>query len=169
MRFYIRIVDSINEWVGKISCWFLVPLVFITAFEVLMRYFLKRPTIWAWDVNIYIFAFLIFFSGGYTLLHNGHVTVDVLTINLPRRIQAILNIITSVFFFTGIAALFFGGWDMFKMSWKVKETMPTLLALPYYWMKLLVPAGCILLIMQGVSELFKNIIVLTGKSGIERL
>jgi len=163
MRRFILIVDTINKWIGKTFCWLMVPLVCITTIEVIMRYVFKRPTIWAWDLNIQIFAAITFLSGGYALLEKGHVTVDVLTINMNRRKKAVLNILTSAFFFFGIGALMIGGWEMFLMSWKVKETMPTIWAPPYYWMKLLVPLGCFFLIFQGISEFFKNLLILLDK------
>jgi len=164
MRWFIRIVDSMSEWIGKIFCWLMIPLVFITAFEVFMRYLVKRPTIWAWDLNIQIFAMITFLGGGYALLEKGHVTVDVLTLNMPPRRRAILALFTSFFFFFGIGALMIGGWEMFMMSWKANESMPTIWAPPYYWMKLLVPLGCFLLILQGISEFLKNIYILFGKN-----
>lgn len=163
MRWFIRTVDGMNQWIGNIFCWLMMPLVFITALEVFMRYVVKKPTIWAWDVNIQIFAAITFLGGGYSLLEKGHVTVDVLTINMQKRNKAILDIVTSAFFFFGIGALMYGGWEMFMMSWKCKEAMPTIWAPPYYWMKLLVPLGCLLLLLQGLSDLFKNIFIFIGK------
>ena len=167
MRLFILIVDTMNKWIGKTFCWLLVPLVCITTLEVIMRYVFKRPTIWAWDTNIQIFAAITFLGGGYALLEKGHVTVDVLTLNMSPRKKAFLHILTSVFFFFGIGAVMIGGWEMFLMSWKVKETMPTIWAPPYYWMKLLVPLGCFFLILQGLSELFKNVLILFGKTDIK--
>ena len=164
MRWYIRIVDTISEWIGKIFCWLLIPLVLITALEVFMRYVMKQPTIWAWDLNIIIFAAITFLGGGYALLEKGHVTVDVFTIRMSPRNQAILSLITSLLFFIGIGTLMIGGWEMFLMSWKVKETMPTIWAPPYYWMKLLLPLGCLLLILQGISEFLKNLYIIFDKN-----
>ena len=164
MQRYIHIVDSISEWIGRVFCWALIPLVFITAFEVFMRYIMKHPTIWAWDTNIQIFAVITLIGGGYTLLTKGHVTVDVFTINMSERKQAILAILSSFFFFFGIFVLIIKGWDIFIMSWKVKETMPTVWAPPYYPMKLLVPVGCFLLLLQGISEFLKNINTILGKN-----
>jgi TRAP-type mannitol/chloroaromatic compound transport system permease small subunit len=166
MQWYVRIVDKMNEMIGKIFCWLMLPLVCITALEVFMRYVVKRPTIWAWDVNIQIFAAIIFLGGGYALQEKAHVTVDVFTINMDVRKQAILNLITSFFFFFGIVVLMIGGWEMFKMSWKVKECMPTIWAPPYYWMKLLVPLGALLLLLQGISEFIKNLYILFAKKQV---
>ncbi len=163
MKWYIKMVDTLNEWVGKIFCWLLVPLVCITALEVFMRYVMQRPTIWAWDVNIQIFAALTFLGGGYALLEKSHVTVDVFTIKMSPRMQAVVHLITSSIFFFGVVILIIKGWEMFMMSWKVGERMPTIWAPPYYWMKLLVPLGSFLLLLQGSSEFLKNLYILFAR------
>lgn len=146
----------------------MLPLVLITCFEVFMRYVMQQPTIWAWDLNIQIFALIIFLSGAYALRHKGHITVDVFTINMAPRKKALLSLLTSFFFFFGICALMILGWEMFLMSWKVNENMPTIWAPPYYWMKLMVPVGCFLLLAQGVAEFFKDLLILFTKTETSR-
>ncbi len=168
MRWYIHAVDTLSEWIGRILCWLMVPLVFVTAFEVFMRYVMKHPTIWAWDVNIQIFAAITFLGGGYALLTKGHVTVDVFTIKMNKKKRALLEIITSVVFFFGMGVLMIKGWQMFLMSWKVKENMPSIWAPPYYPMKFLVPLGCFLLILQGISEFLKNLDTILRKDNEEK-
>ena len=66
MNTVIRVIDKTNEWVGKAVSFLLIPLVLITAYEVVMRYIVERPTIWSWDLNIQIFAAIIMLGGGYT-------------------------------------------------------------------------------------------------------
>jgi len=163
MQFFICTVDKMNEWIGKAVSFLLIPLVLITAFEVVMRYIVKRPTIWSWDLNIQIFAAIVMLGGGYTLLQKGHVVIDVLVINMKPRKRAILDLITSSFFFLGITVLILGGWDLAWMSIKARETMPTIWAPPYYTMKILVPVGALLVFFQGISEFLKNLIIVISK------
>ena len=163
MQFFIRTVDKMNEWIGRAVSFLLIPLVLITAFEVVMRYIVKRPTIWSWDLNIQIFAAIVMLGGGYTLLQKGHVVIDVLVINMKPRKRAILDLTTSLFFFLGITVLILGGWDLAWMSLKVRETMPTIWAPPYYTMKMLVPVGALLVLLQGISEFLKNLIIVISK------
>jgi TRAP-type mannitol/chloroaromatic compound transport system permease small subunit len=167
MNYVIRVIDKINKWVGKAVSFLLIPLVLITSFEVVMRYIFKRPTIWSWDLNIQVFAAIIMLGGGYTLLHKNHVVVDVLVMNLDARKRAILDLITSLFFFMGMIVLLAGGWEMAWMSFQARETMPTIWAPPYYTMKMLIPAGAFLVILQGISELLKNIITVFSLKKVE--
>lgn len=167
MNAIIRVIDKTNEWIGKAVSFLLIPLVLITAYEVVMRYIVERPTIWSWDLNIQIFAAIIMLGGGYTLLNKSHVVVDVLVVNMDARKRAILDLITSVFFFMGMIVLLAGGWEMAWLSFKVRETMPTIWAPPYYPMKMLIPVGTFLVILQGISELLKNIITVLSLKRVE--
>ncbi|RJR18477.1 MAG: TRAP transporter small permease subunit [Desulfobacteraceae bacterium] len=163
MQKFIRIVDSINDFLGKVAAFLMVPLVLITAYEVIMRYVVKRPTIWAWDLNTQVFAAIAMLGGGYTLMQKGHVVVDVFVIKMDPRKRALLDIFTSLFFFGGVIVLLAGGWEMAWMSIKANETMPTVWAPPFYTMKLLVPVGAFFLLLQGVSEFLKNILLIFKK------
>jgi TRAP-type mannitol/chloroaromatic compound transport system permease small subunit len=163
MRMFIRIVDKTNEWVGKLISFLMIPLVLITVYEVFMRYVVKRPTIWAWDLNIQVFAAIVMLGGGYTLLQKGHVVVDVFVMTMNPRKRAFLDLLTSFFFFVGILVLLLGGWEMAWMSLKAHETMPTVWAPPYYIMKFMVPVGAFLVLIQGVSEFMKNLLLLLNR------
>jgi len=160
---YIRIVDAMNEWIGKISCFLLIPLTAITAFEVIMRYVFSRPTIWAWDLNIQVFAAIVMLGGGYTLLKDAHVSMDIVVLYLDRKKKAILWILSCPFLIIAGLVLLFGGWKLAYASWTAREMMPTIWAPPYYTMKMLVPIGGLLVLMQGISSLFKNILTLTAE------
>ena len=161
MRFYIRVIDNLNEWVGWGASFLLIPLACVTMFEVFMRYIMDRPTIWAWDLNIQIFAALIMLGGGDALRRKCHVMVDVMVQDLTPRRRAILDLITSVVFFFGVVTLLVGGWDQAWRSWKVGETMPTVWAPPYYTMKMMIPIGALLVLLQGIAEFFRNLLIVT--------
>jgi len=167
MQILIRSIDTLNEWVGKIASILMIPLVLIAAYEVVMRYVFNSPTIWAWDLNIQIFAAIIMFGGGYTFLHDGHVRVDVLTIHLSEKAKDVLDILTPIFLFVGTSALIVLGWDMAWMSFQIKETVATVWAPPYYIMKMFVPVGAFLLFLQGISDLLKKLIKIFGSSDQE--
>lgn len=162
MKIFIRCADAINRVAGYIAALLLVPLTLIAAYEVFMRYIVEKPTIWSWDLNIQIFAGIIMLGGGDTLRRHGHVVMDVVVQNLSKRKRAGLDLLTSLFFFFGVIVLLWGGWDQGWASWKAREAMPTVWAPPFYTMKMLIPVGALLLLLQGVAEVFRNLMVLRG-------
>jgi len=161
---YIRFVSRINEWVGKIFCFLMIPITLITSYEVIMRYIVKRPTIWAWDLNIQLFAALTMLGGGYALLHNAHVSVDVFVQSMTPKKRALLDLITSFFFFLGCAVLLIGGGEMAWASWTSRELMPTIWAPPYYTMRVMIPVGTFFLFLQGIAVFLKNLMIVLDKN-----
>lgn len=153
----VRFADTLNNRVGRVISFLLFPITFITAFEVFMRYVVKKPTIWAWDLNIQLNAALIMLGGGYTLLEKGHVAVDILVTAIPPRRRALLDLATSFFFFFGFIILFWYGWDVAWASWKAREAMPTVWAPPYYPIKMLIPIGAFLMLVQGLAKLIRDL------------
>jgi TRAP-type mannitol/chloroaromatic compound transport system permease small subunit len=162
MGAFVRVVDSISEWAGNLSSLLLLPLVIVTCFEVFMRYVVGQPTIWAWDLNIQIFAAIVMLGGAEALRKGAHIAVDVVVSKAKPRTRAMLDLITAPIFFFGMLVLLFGSWDQFSLSWRMREAMPTVWAPPYYTMKFLVPLGAFLLIMQGVAEVFKRLEIFRG-------
>ena len=82
----LQFVDSINKWVGNIICYLVVVIMLTGVYEVVMRYFFNRPTIWVWEINGFLLCIFIALGGGYTLLVRGHVRVVVLSnVQLSRR------------------------------------------------------------------------------------
>lgn len=157
---YINLVERINRLVGKVIAAFIVLITFITVFEVMARYIFKRPTIWAWDLNIQLFAALVMIGGGYTLMEKGHVAIDIIWATLSPRTRAVLDVITSFFFFLGIGVILLYGWEVAWASWKSREAMPTIWGPPYYTYKACIPAGAVLLLLQGLAKLLQDLIFL---------
>lgn len=163
MGTFVRLVDGISEWAGKLASLLLIPLVLITCFEVFMRYVVAMPTIWAWDLNIQIFAAIVMLGGAEALRKGAHIVVDVVVDKAKPRTRAILDLITAPIFFFGMLVLLAGGWDQFSLSWRMREAMPTVWAPPYYTMKFMVPLGAFLLMLQGVAECWKKLEVIRGR------
>lgn len=112
---FARAVDRLNEHVGRAVALLLLPCILITAYEVVMRYVFNRPTIWVNESTQIIFGFYFLLGGAYTLLHHGHVRVDVLLQGMSargRRRVDVFGLLVAVFFLS-VLLLISGGqaWD----------------------------------------------------------
>ena len=99
-------------------------------------------------------------AGAYTLSTEAHVRGDVIYRLFPTRVQGWIDLVLYfIFFFPGILALVFYGYEYAALAWKIKETSWNSPAqIQIYMAKSLIPAAGILLIIQGVSEVFRSII-----------
>ena len=93
LRKIAKSFDCINEWVGKIFAWLIVPLVLLTVTEVVMRRFFGAPTIWSFEVSKQVYSLHFMIVAGFGLLYRSHVAVDIFAMRLPRRKRAILDIV----------------------------------------------------------------------------
>lgn len=160
---FCRRIDSCNEWTGKIVCWLIIPLTFIVVYDVILRYVFNRPTVWAWDINIQLLGALVILGGGYVLLHNGHIGVDVLVVRLSPRKRAMVDLVTSLFFFFGVGVLL---WKASLDAWsslQIRELYTSFFQPPIYPLKIVVVIGVLLLLLQGIAKFMRDLSAVTSR------
>jgi TRAP-type mannitol/chloroaromatic compound transport system permease small subunit len=150
-------IDCINDWVGRLISYLAILMVLSVSYEVVARYLFNRPTLWSMEINQYILCWYTALAGGYILLNKSHVNVDIIFAFLKPRTQALLNILTSVFFFSFIGILIWKSGAMAWEAWEYWEKSESLLAFPLFPVKVAVPVGGGLLLLQGIAKLIRDI------------
>jgi TRAP-type mannitol/chloroaromatic compound transport system permease small subunit len=167
---YIRVVDQITSWAGKAFAWCIMIMTFGTAYEVFVRYVLRDPTSWAFDLSYIMYGTLFMMAGAYTLSRGGHVRGDVLYRLWPAQTQAYVELVLYfIFFFPGILALIYAGADYALESWsynygtgEVAISSPA--GVPVSQFKTVIPVAGALLLIQGIAQVFRCIICIrTGE------
>src|SRR5207247_10216654 len=125
---------------------------------VLFRYALSLASN-AWlELQWYLFAGVFLLFSGYTLRHNEHIRIDVITGRLSRRAQMWIDIVGTLFFLLPMAAFItWLSWPIFMNAWNSNEISGSAGGLIRWPARLLVPVGFFLLSLQGLSELIKRI------------
>ena len=150
----IHAIESLSIWVGRAFAWCIMILTLAVSYEVFVRYVLNAPTVWAFDVMIQMYGALFLMAGPYALAQDGHVRADVIYRLLPVRWQARLDLLLyMIFFFPGMLALFWFGWEIASDSWRYKEvSINSPAGVQVYFFKTLIPIAGFLLILQGIAE-----------------
>ena len=151
---FIHAIESLNIWVGRAFAWCIMILTLAVSYEVFVRYVLNAPTVWAFDVMIQMYGALFLMAGPYALAQDSHVRADVIYRLMPVRWQARLDfILYIIFFFPGMLALFWFGWEIASDSWRYKEvSINSPAGVQVYFLKTLIPIAGFLLILQGIAE-----------------
>ena len=157
MEVWIRRIDILNKSIGHAFSWCVLILTASTCFEVFMRYVLNSPTVWAFDMMIQMYGALFLMAGPYALAQDTHVRGDVLYRLFPVKWQARVDfVLYLIFFFPGMLALFWFGWEIASDSWRYKEVSWNSPArIQIYFFKTLIPLAGVLLILQGTAELVR--------------
>ena len=152
--------EKFIELTGSIVCWLLMVLMGLAVFEVITRRFLGSPTIWTFELSGFLLAAVTVLSLAYAQLYHGHVNIDFLYDRLSRRGKAIIDIISFFPFYLLYCLIFiyFGG-RYAAESWAIREAAPTAWNPIIYPVKALIPLGAIFLLLIGVVQLIRNIII----------
>lgn len=158
-----RGIDTLNERVGRTVCWAILIAVLVSAGNAIVRYGLHTSSN-AWlEVQWYLFAAVFLLCAGYTLLRNEHIRIDIIFGQFSRRTQTWIDIFGTVVFLLPMAIIIM--WLSVPVFWnsyaggEVSMNAGGLLRWP---VKLLLPCGFLLLVLQGFSELIKRVAFLMG-------
>ena len=155
----LRLIDGINEVVGRVVSWVAVVFAGMIIYDVVLRYGFNAPTLWAFDLTKQLYGFYFIMLGGYALRHGAHVRVDLVTEALrpgPRRIVELLGYPIFFFPFAWVFASY--SYTFAMRSWMQGETTYGAVQLPVYPVKMAMALAAVLLLIQGVSEFLKLLI-----------
>lgn len=158
-----RAIDALNERVGHLTYWMILFMVLVSAANATSRYALSIASN-AWlELQWYLFSAVFLLCAGYTLLHNEHIRIDVVSSRFSRRTQIWVDVFGLIFFLLPISVyMMWSSWPIFMNAWNSGEVSGSAGGLIRWPARLLVPAGFFLLTLQGLSELVKRVATLMG-------
>ena len=158
-----RAIDALNEQIGKLTYWLVLAAVLISCGNALVRYAFNRSSNSWLEIQWYLFSFVFLFCAGYTLLHNQHVRIDVISSHLSARGRAWIDILGTIFFLLPMAiAIMWLSWPVFLDAYRSNEVSTNAGGLLVWPGRLMLPVGFFFLVLQGLSELIKRIAFLLG-------
>jgi TRAP-type mannitol/chloroaromatic compound transport system permease small subunit len=164
LKGYIRFVDKLSEVIGRSAGVLLPVMVLVLSYEVVARYFFKRPTIWAYDMAIFMFGYCGLLVGGYVLREREHVNVDILYNRFSPRGKAIANSLSGILFIYLMVLIVVFTLDYGLKSFEIREATATEWGPPVWHFKLMLPIGAFLLFLQGLANWIRDLYhAFTGK------
>ncbi|MCS6990088.1 MAG: TRAP transporter small permease subunit [Chloroherpetonaceae bacterium] len=171
MKLAIKLISSLNERVGKAVSLLNVALVLLICVDVAARYAAKRSSAAFYELEWHLFSFIFLLGAGWTLRHDKHVRVDILYAKASPRLQAILDIVGTLFLLFPFCAILLSTSIPYALvAFETGEGSPDAGGLPHRWVvKSSIAIGTGLLLLQGIATLFEKILFLaTEASGKER-
>jgi TRAP-type mannitol/chloroaromatic compound transport system permease small subunit len=160
---FTDVIDRVNVKAGEFVAYWAVISVFVYYYEVIARFLFNSPTNWVHESMFLMFGMQYMISGAYAYYEDQHVRVDVVYSHLSPRGKAIADIISSLFFFTFTITMLVTGWRFALDAMRNTEISFTEWAVQYWPVKLCIPIGAALIILQGVSKLMKDIMIVRGR------
>ena len=157
MRLIVGKIDIINNWVGKITCLLLVPVIFAMVYEVVARKLFIAPTDWAYDTSRMLCGAMFMLGAGYALMRGVHIRADFLYRTWSNRTQAVVDaVLYLLFYFPALLFFFWVSAEYTIKAWVTWElSMDTALMAPLAPARSAMPIGAFLLLIQGIAEILR--------------
>jgi TRAP-type mannitol/chloroaromatic compound transport system permease small subunit len=163
LRIYVRLVDALSINLGHGLRYLLFGSIGIYMVEIISRNVFNRPGAWVMELSIFFVAAYFVLGGAYSVLTEAQVRMDIFYERWPRRRRALVDVITfPLYIYFGV--LFIRGVWHTRRAFIFKEiTMSTWG--PLLWpIKGILTAGFLLILLQGISILIKDIYAARGRS-----
>lgn len=166
MRFLLRLsgaIDWLNAQVGRWVIWLILGSTVISGVNAMVRKAFNTSSNAYLEVQWYLFAAAFLLASGFTLLHGEHVKIDVVSSRLSKRKRIWIDVIGFAFFLTPMClVILYFGIPFFLQGFRSGEMSNNAGGLIRWPVYLMMPAGFVLLLLQGLSELVKRIAFLRG-------
>jgi len=158
-----KYVDKLSQWTGLFSVWIVIPLMAVVMYEVVMRHLFNAPTGWGYDTCWMLYSVQFMIGGAYTLLHKGHIRIDIVYNILPPRAKLIFDTVLYAIVVLFVMVLFtWAGVKFAAYAWSTGEKLSTTnWFFPSAPSKTIIPVAFFLLGLQSLAEFIRNISILT--------
>ncbi len=158
-----RGIDRATDKLGHWLYWLVLVTVLISAANATVRKLFNYSSNAYLEIQWYLFSVIFLFLAGYTLLHNEHVRIDIVTGRMSARVRAWIDIFGTVFFLMPMSIIIMWlSWPVFVDAFQRNEVSTNAGGLIIWPARLMVPVGFFLLIVQALSELIKRFAFLKG-------
>ena len=157
-RATVRVVDYLNEWIGRLVCFLVLPIIGAMVYEVVARKLFIAPTLWAFDVSRMLYGTSFMLGAGYALLHGLHIRADFIYRGFTARTQGRIDLVLYVvLFMPSMLFLLNATYGFALKSIMQGERAGDSTWAPIVWpVKTALAVGVLLLVIQGVSEIIKS-------------
>jgi len=169
LKVFSGAIDRSNEVVGRMVSWVSLLLVLVVFTDVVMRYLFRTSFVFTQELEWHLFAFIFLIGAGYTLLHDGHVRVDIIYQRLGVKGQAWINLLGVIFFLIpGCYLVISTSWHFVSNSFSMLEGSPDPGGIPYrFIVKGTMTVGYVLLLLQGLSMGVHALLQILGAETVE--
>lgn len=164
LRGFVAVVDGLNEVVGRLVAWMTLGTVLVCFAVVVLRYGFGVGYIWMQELYVWQHALVFMLGAGYTLLHGGHVRVDIFYGRASPRTRACVDVLgTCIFLLPWLIVLAVESGPFIASAWSIREGSAQTGGLPgAYLMKAVIWVFCALVGAQALSMVARRILFLAG-------
>ncbi len=164
LRGLVRVIDATNEAIGRYVSWLAMAMVLVQVIVVVMRYVFGVSILTMQESIWYMHSIIFLVASGYTLLHDGHVRIDIIYGAASPRAKALINFLGVFFILLPVCIMIWWvAWPYVLAAWKVREGSVEISGIQgVYLLKTCMLVFAATVFIQGISLAIKSAFVLAG-------
>ena len=160
---YVKFTDMVCVKVGRITMYLVFAMMFILILSFVTRNIINIPLIWIIEMAQFVMTGYYLLGGGYSMLTDDHVRMDLIYSKLKDKTKALLDSLTSVFLIFYLVVLFYGSISSLTYTIETNQRLFTAWA-PYVWpIKSIMTFGILLMLLQSIAIFFKDLAKVLGR------
>ena len=162
MQAYVRFVDRWNRMLGRVVMYGIFVMMAILLYSSISKTFFL-PSLWTLEMAQFVMVGYYILGGPYAMQMGANVRMDLLYGEWSDRRKSQIDAMTVLFLIVYLGFLLWGGWDSLMYSFQYGGERSSSVWRPYLWpIKTVMVIGIALMLLQAISELFKDILRLKG-------
>ena len=163
IKYYIKFIDYISLKTGRATMYLVFVMMFILILSFVTRNIINIPLIWIIEMAQFVMTGYYLLGGGYSMLTDDHVRMDLIYSKLKDKTKALLDSLTSVFLVFYLVILFYGSISSLTYTIETNQRLFTAWA-PYVWpIKSIMTFGILLMLLQSIAIFFKDLAKVLGR------
>lgn len=162
LKRYVEIVDAVNYRVGRVMMYGIFVMVGILLWSSVSKTFFL-PSMWTLEVAQFAMVAYYILGGPYSIQLGSNVRMDLFYGDWSAHKKAWFDVFTILFLIFFLGVLLYGAVESTSYSLRYSERSPTAWR-PYLWpIKIAMCVGFVLMLLQAISELIKDIARIRGE------
>ena len=163
IKYYIKFIDYISLKTGRATMYLVFVMMFILILSFVTRNIINIPLIWIIEMAQFVMTGYYLLGGGYSMLADDHVRMDLIYSKLKDKTKALLDSFTSIFLVFYLVVLFYGSISSLTYTIETNQRLFTAWA-PYVWpIKSIMTFGILLMLLQSIAIFFKDLAKVLGR------
>lgn len=164
IKTFVRTIDATNKVVGKFSQYLVFVMMGVLLYESISRTLFNQPHIWVVEIAQFTMAAYYLLGGGYSMILEGHVRMDLLYGRWSSKTRAIVDMITAVVLIFYLVLLLYGAISSLEYALRYGQVNYTSWAPPLAPIKIIMTIGIVLMLLQAIATFFKDLATARGES-----
>ena len=163
IKYYIKFIDYISLKTGRATMYLVFVMMFILILSFVTRNIINIPLIWIIEMAQFVMTGYYLLGGGYSMLTDDHVRMDLIYSKLKDKTKALLDSLTSAFLIFYLVVLFYGSISSLTYTIETNQRLFTAWA-PYVWpIKSIMTFGILLMLLQSIAIFFRDLAKVLGR------